>query len=100
MLKDKNYGYLPFNYIYFAEIKVTGLKKREYAAYIQYQLLLLDSVLRCHVDFNTKICRILFLNEKDIENVFRKNKLKYKIVNKIKMKYTDVIEATFNKRLE
>ena len=43
----------PFATVRIAEILVEGLPSRDDAAFLQYRLLLHESVLRCHVEFSS-----------------------------------------------
>ncbi len=51
---------LPFGKLVRLEFSVGGLKSREEAAALQYRLLLDDSIIRCHVDFNKGRCELLY----------------------------------------
>jgi len=77
-------GKLPFEKIMMAEFELKGLSSMKHAAYLQYKLLLLEPVLRVHVNYSSKSMKVAYLNP---------NKTTEKILETIKP-----VRATLKKR--
>ncbi len=54
-------GELPFEKVMMAEFELRGLESMEHAAHLQYKLLLLEPVIRAHVDFVNKSMKVCYL---------------------------------------
>lgn len=64
-IKTNTFDDIPFNKVMLLEIKVNGFESKEEAAFLQYKLLLNESILRCHADSKEKKV-ILIFNPLDI----------------------------------
>ncbi len=62
MTHGTKFGELPFEKVMMAEFDLRGLESMKHAAHLQYKLLLLDPVVRAHVDFPKKSMRIDYLD--------------------------------------
>ncbi|MBU0636066.1 hypothetical protein KKE06_03500 [Candidatus Micrarchaeota archaeon] len=51
---DPVYGELPFKTVQKLAFKIEGLKDRDDAAFLQYQLLIKPEILRCHIEFSNQ----------------------------------------------
>lgn len=58
--QDPIFGEQPFKILKKLEVKIEGMKKREEAASLQYQLLVRPEIIRCHIEFSNKTATILF----------------------------------------
>ncbi len=62
MTHETGCGTQPFEKMTRAEFELRGLKNSKHAAYLQYKLMLLEPVLRAHVDFANKRISIDYLD--------------------------------------
>ena len=62
MTHQSKYGIEPFEKVTKAEFELKGLTTMKEAAHLQYKLLLLEPVLRAHVDFSGKTASIILDN--------------------------------------
>ena len=58
--EDEVYGHQPFRKLKRIEFFVEGMKDRNDAAWIQHDLILNDSVIRCHIGFSTEKGAVLY----------------------------------------
>ena len=70
MSHESRYGLEPFEKLTKAVFELRGLDSQKYAAYLQYRLMLLDSVIRVHIDYVKKTAEIIYDNPtKNTESV-------------------------------
>ncbi len=85
----------PFREIQKKEYSVRGLKSENDAAFLQYRLSLLDSVIRAHVGFGEGKAFVLFSGEeKEIKKILGENA---KELKGVKTQYSDLVEKSFSK---
>ncbi|MFA4906823.1 MAG: hypothetical protein WC602_00950 [archaeon] len=58
--EDEVYGHQPFRKLARIEFLVEGMNGRDDAAWIQYGLLVNDSVIRCHIEFSAGKGEVLY----------------------------------------
>lgn len=57
----------PFGKILKADFELRGLESMKHAAHLQYRLLLLDPVLRAHIDYPKKSVKLVYKDPKDTQ---------------------------------
>ncbi|MFH0714347.1 MAG: hypothetical protein V1847_01255 [Candidatus Diapherotrites archaeon] len=57
---ETKFGRAPFEKVKLLRFSVQGLKDRNDAATIQYQLLLKEFIIRCHIEFETGTGSVLY----------------------------------------
>jgi len=61
-MHETEYGSQPFDKVMEAEFELRGLESAKHAAFLQYKLMLLDPVIRVHVEFTKKSMKIKYLD--------------------------------------
>jgi len=89
---DTKYGKAPYKEVLRVTFSFEGINKED-IAYRQYLLLLNDEIIQAHMEFATKEGIALFTPDTNPEQVLRKEKINYQIIDKERIPYEEVLEA-------
>ncbi|MEW6295380.1 MAG: hypothetical protein AB1467_03750 [Candidatus Diapherotrites archaeon] len=65
--EDSSYGESPFKKLVKLEFEVKGMNERNDAAFIQFELLKQEPIIRAHIEFNSRKGEVLF-NPLDLDS--------------------------------
>jgi len=89
---DTKYGKAPYKEVLRVTFSFEGIEKVD-IAYRQYLLLLNDEIIQAHMEFSTGEGIALFSPDTNPEQVLRKEKIKYTILDKQRIPYEEVLAA-------
>jgi len=89
---DTKYGKAPYREVLRVVFSFEGIEKVD-IAYRQYLLLLNDEIIQAHMEFSTGEGIALFCPDTNPEQVLRKEKIKYTILDKQRISYEEVLAS-------
>lgn len=97
MTRDKKYGEQPYEKVIKAEFDLRGVESTRHAAHLQYKLMLLEPVLRVHVDHAKKSMEIEYLDPKYTEKILDTLKpVKASLKSRESGEYDEIVSESYH----
>jgi len=98
MTHESKFGQQPFEKVVVAEFDLRGLESMDHAAQLQYQLMLLEPVVRVHLDFPKKVMSIVYAGHGEVTEEILKHLKPVKAVLKSRelVDYDKIVSESYH----